>query len=76
MKRSTACHSEKETGYQRPGPSTAIEPMMAINNVVGTSGHVAMTATKIEIKMVKNVRMMLAVVAPNSNAASPRRHPW
>ena len=49
---------------------------MTINNVVGTSGHVAMTATKIEIKMVKNVRMMLAVVAPNSNAASPRRHPW
>jgi hypothetical protein len=35
-----------------------------------------MAATKIEIKMVKNVRMMLAVVAPNSNAASPRRQPW
>ena len=67
IKRSTACHSEKETGYRGPPVRvTAIEPMIAVNSVVARPRR--LTATKIEIKMVKNVRMMLAVVAPNSAA--------
>ena len=75
INKSTACHRVNETGYHSAGPSTAREPMMTMSTAVGTSGHVMTTATRIAIKIERKVKMMLAVVAPSSNASSPRRHP-
>jgi len=74
MNRSTACHNVNEIGYQITGPKMATADTMMTTGTVGISGNVTSTATKIATRTERKVKMTLAVVAPNSNASSPRRY--
>ena len=74
MIRSTACQRVNETGYNNTGPNSATPPAAIIKGPTGMSGAVRITVTAIVVKMAKNVKMILIVRAPNSNASSPRRN--
>ena len=66
------------SGRRRPVEIKGSEVRMgmdAVSVAIGTSGAVIHTSTRIDSRIVRNVRMMLAVIAPSSNAESPRRYP-